>query len=64
MARKNNDLICTRITTDAKGKLEYIKSVYGLESNTKQYSKSDYAALEQLIAIEYSRCMELMVTTK
>ena len=64
MAKKNNDLICTRITAAAKGQLEYIKSVYGLGLNTKQYSKSDYAALEQLIAVEYSRCMELMTTSK
>ena len=64
MAKKNNDLVCTRITAATKGQLEYIKSVYGLDSNTKQYSKADYAALEQLIATEYSRCMELMVTTK
>lgn len=64
MARKNNDLVCTRITTATKGQLEYIKSVYGLDSNTKHYSKSDYAALEHLIATEYSRCMELITTTK
>jgi hypothetical protein len=58
MAKKHNDLVCTRITAAAKGQLEFIKSTYGLDSNTKQYSKSDYAALGQLIATEYNRCLE------
>lgn len=64
MAKKNNDLVCTRITAATKGQLEFIKSIYGLDAKTKQYSKSDYAALEQLIVTEYSRCMKLMTTTK
>jgi hypothetical protein len=64
MAKKNSNLVCTRITATTKSELEFIKSTYGLDPRTKQYSKSDYAALGQLVTTEYNRCMEALSTTK
>jgi hypothetical protein len=55
MAKKNNDLVCTRITSTSKRQLEMVKAIYAQQTPINHLSKSDYAALETLITQELQR---------
>jgi len=55
MAKNNNELVCTRITSTSKRQLEMVKAIYAQKIPLTHLSKSDYAALENLITQELQR---------